>query len=82
MPTAANTSITYRLRDEVLVGTNFEGSGLTMTDSWYTRVVKSRKRGTPIKEAIGCSRGGRSIVGGVVLIFRGLFLHYQFGRSC
>lgn len=51
MPTAAKTSLAYRSRDEVLVGTDFEGDGSSMTDSGYARVIKSWKRGTPISEA-------------------------------
>ena len=51
MPTAAKTSIRYRSRDEILVGTDFDGTGSSMTDSGYARVVKSWKRGTPIEEA-------------------------------
>jgi len=51
MPTAAKTSIRYRSRDEVLVGSDFDGKGTDMTDSGYARVIKSWKRGTPISEA-------------------------------
>ena len=51
LPTAAKTSIRYRSRDEILVGTDFDGTGSSMTDSGYARVVKSWKRGTPIEEA-------------------------------
>ena len=40
-----------RSRDEVLVGTDFDGTGSSMTDSGYARVVKSWKRGTPISSA-------------------------------
>jgi len=51
LPVAAKTSIGYRSRDEVLVGTDFGGDGSCMTDSGYARVVKSWKRGTDIEEA-------------------------------
>jgi len=51
MSKAAKTSMSYRSRDEVLIGTDFEGDGSTMTDSGYARVVKSWKRGTPLSEA-------------------------------
>lgn len=51
MPTAAKTSIRYRGRDEVLVGSDFDGKGADMTDSGYARVIKSWKRGTPVSEA-------------------------------
>ena len=51
MPTNVKTSIAYRLRNEVIVGTDFQGGGSTMTDSGYARVVKSWKRGTKIEEA-------------------------------
>ena len=52
LPTAAKTSISYRSRDECLVGTDFGGDGSTLTDSGYPRVVRSWKRGTPIEEAV------------------------------
>ena len=51
MPTAAKTQLTWRSRDELLVGTDFGGDGKCLTDSGYPRVVKSWKRGTPIEEA-------------------------------
>ena len=51
MPTAAKTQISYRSRDEVLVGSDFDGTGASMTDSGYARVIKSWKRGTPLSEA-------------------------------
>jgi len=51
MPTAAKTQLSWRSRDEVLVGTDFGGDGKCLTDSGYPRVVKSWKRGTPIEEA-------------------------------
>ena len=51
MPDTAKTSIRYRSRNEVLVGTDFGGNGKSMTDSGYPRVVKSWKRGTPIESA-------------------------------
>ena len=52
LPTAAKTSISYRSRDECLVGTDFGGDGSTLTDSGYPRVVRSWKRGTPVAEAV------------------------------
>lgn len=50
--TPAKTRISYRSRNEVLVGTDFYQDGSTLTDSGYPRVVKSWKRGTPISEAV------------------------------
>lgn len=50
--TPAKTRISYRSRNEVLVGTDFHQDGSTLTDSGYPRVVKSWKRGTPISEAV------------------------------
>lgn len=52
LPRAAKTQIAYRSRDEVLVGTDFDGSGESLTDSGYPRVVKSWRRGTPIEDAV------------------------------
>ena len=37
---ATKTSISYRYQDEVLVSTNFKGSGSTMTNSGYVRALK------------------------------------------
>ena len=51
LPNPAKSSISYRSRNEVLIGTDFEGDGSTMTDSGYCRVIKSWKRGTPLSEA-------------------------------
>jgi prolyl oligopeptidase len=51
MPKAAKSQVAYRSRDELLVGTDFDGTGASMTDSGYPRVVKSWKRGTPLSEA-------------------------------
>lgn len=45
----AKSSVGYRSRDELLVGTDFgEGS---MTDSGYPRTCRSWKRGTPLEDA-------------------------------
>lgn len=52
MLTPAKTRISFRSRNEVLVGTDFHQDGSTLTDSGYPRVVKSWKRGTPISEAV------------------------------
>merc|ERR1719410_637509 len=62
MLTAAKTSISYRSRNEVLVGTDFEGDGSSMTDSGYARIIKSWKRGTPISEAKVVFEGEKSDV--------------------
>eukprot|EP01063_Lacrimia_lanifica_P013154 TRINITY_DN1978_c0_g1_i1.p1 TRINITY_DN1978_c0_g1~~TRINITY_DN1978_c0_g1_i1.p1 ORF type:complete len:781 (+),score=296.68 TRINITY_DN1978_c0_g1_i1:66-2408(+) len=48
----AKTRISYRSRNETLVGTDFGGDKSTLTDSGYPRVVKSWKRGTPITDAV------------------------------
>jgi prolyl oligopeptidase len=64
MPTAAKTSIAYRSRDEVLVGTDFEGDGSSMTDSGYARVIKSWKRGTPLSEAVTVFEAEQSDIAG------------------
>jgi prolyl oligopeptidase len=50
--TAEKCDIGFRRRDEVLIGTNFDGSGDALTTSGYPRVVKSWKRGTPLSEAV------------------------------
>lgn len=50
--TPAKTRISYRSRNECLVGTDFHGDGSTLTDSGYPRIVKSWKRGTPLSEAV------------------------------
>lgn len=48
--------------DEVLVGTDFDGDGSTMTDSGYARVIKSWKRGTPLSEAVTVFEGEQADV--------------------
>lgn len=46
----AKSSVGYRTRDEVLIGTDFgEGS---MTSSGYPRCCKAWKRGTPLEDAV------------------------------
>jgi len=46
----AKSSVAYRTRDEVLIGTDFgEGS---LTSSGYPRNCKAWKRGTPLSEAV------------------------------
>ena len=57
LPEPAKTQISYRSRDEVLVGTDFGMDGSTLTDSGYPRVVKSWKRGTPIEDAVTVFEG-------------------------
>jgi prolyl oligopeptidase len=52
LPTAAKTDLSFRSRNEVLVGTDFAGDGSTLTDSGYPRVVRSWRRGTPLSEAV------------------------------
>ena len=65
LPRAAKTQIAYRSRDEVLVGTDFDGSGESLTDSGYPRVVKSwrarnahRGRRGRVRSGAGGHRGG------------------------
>jgi hypothetical protein len=48
---SAKCDAAFRTRDEVLIGTDFEGDGSSLTDSGYPRVVKSWRRGTPLSEA-------------------------------
>jgi len=62
MPKPAKTRISYRSRDEVLVGTDFDDDGSTLTDSGYPRVVKSWRRGTPISEAVTVFEGEQTDV--------------------
>eukprot|EP00927_Polykrikos_kofoidii_P025266 TRINITY_DN22734_c0_g1_i1.p1 TRINITY_DN22734_c0_g1~~TRINITY_DN22734_c0_g1_i1.p1 ORF type:complete len:846 (-),score=122.50 TRINITY_DN22734_c0_g1_i1:79-2517(-) len=51
----AKSSVRYRTRDELLVGTDFgEGS---LTSSGYPRIVKSWRRGTPLSEAVTVFEG-------------------------
>jgi prolyl oligopeptidase len=47
----AKCDAAFRTRDEVLIGTDFDGDGSSLTDSGYPRVVKSWRRGTPLYEA-------------------------------
>ena len=52
LPIPAKTTISYRSRDEVLVGTDFERDGSSLTDSGYPRIVKSWRRGTSVDDAV------------------------------
>jgi len=47
----AKCDAAFRTRNEVLIGTDFNGDGASLTDSGYPRVVKSWRRGTPLSEA-------------------------------
>lgn len=58
--TPAKTRISYRSRNEVLVGTDFGMDGSSLTDSGYPRVVKSWKRGTPLEDAVTVFEGKQS----------------------
>ena len=49
--TAAKCDVGFRRRDEVLIGTDFDGDGSTLTNSGYPKVVKSWLRGTPLSSA-------------------------------
>ena len=51
----AKSSVSFRRRDELLIGTDFgEGS---LTASGYPRVVKSWSRGTPLSQAVTVFEG-------------------------
>ena len=48
----AKTSVSWRTRDCIFIGTKFEGHEKNgLTDSGYPRIVKEWKRGTALKEA-------------------------------
>eukprot|EP00937_MAST-01D_sp_MAST-1D-sp2_P002103 g2103.t1 len=51
LPEPAKSDVQYRSRDELLIGTDFDGDGSTLTDSGYPRVVKAWQRGTPLAAA-------------------------------
>ena len=48
----AKCEVGFRRRDEVLIGTDFDGTGASLTDSGYPRVIKSWRRGTPLESAV------------------------------
>ena len=50
--TPAKCEMGFRRRDEVLIGTDFDGTGASLTDSGYPRVIKSWRRGTPLESAV------------------------------
>ena len=50
--TPAKCEVGFRRRDEVLIGTDFDGTGASLTDSGYPRVIKSWRRGTPLESAV------------------------------
>lgn len=62
LPTPAKTTVGWRSRNELLVGTDFGGDGSTLTDSGYPRVVKSWKRGTPLDSAVTVFEGEQTDV--------------------
>ena len=62
LPDPAKTDVSYRSRDEVLIGTDFGADGSGLTDSGYPRVVKSWRRGTPIEDAATVFEGEQSDV--------------------
>ena len=59
----AKTSISWRTRDSVFVGTKFpESEKDGLTDSGYARIVKEWKRGTPLSEAMLIFEGNQTDV--------------------
>ncbi len=47
----AKTQICYKSRDILLIGTDFDGSGMSLTDSGYPRVAREWCRGTELCDA-------------------------------
>jgi prolyl oligopeptidase len=82
MPEASKGSIRYRSKDEVLVGTDFEGDGSTMTDSGYPRVVKSWKRGTPIETAKVVFEGEQADVAASQYAYHDRGFVHEFQMRC
>jgi len=78
LPTPAKTRISYRSRDEVLVGTDFGGDNSTLTDSGYPRVVKSWKRGTPIEEAMTVFEGEQTDIAANMYAFHDREFVHEF----
>jgi prolyl oligopeptidase len=58
----AKSDVTWRMLDEIYVGTNF-GAG-SLTDSGYPRIVKLWKRGTPLDKAEAVFEAQKTDVGG------------------
>jgi len=80
LPKAAKTRIGYRARDEVLVGTDFEGDGVTLTDSGYPRVVKSWRRGTPLSEATTVFEGEQTDIAANQYAYYDRGFHHEFQK--
>jgi len=78
MPVAAKTRIKYRSRDEVLVGTDFEGDGSSLTDSGYPRVVKAWKRGTPLAEAVKVFEGEQTDIAAAQFAYHDRGFEHEF----
>jgi len=74
----AKTSISWRDRDSVYVGTDF-GAG-SMTDSGYPRIVKLWLRGTPIADARVVFEGQKADVDSAALVSDEPGFHREFVR--
>lgn len=58
----AKSRVSWLSSDEVLVGTDFDGSGESLTDSGYPRVIHRWKRGTPLSSSEEVYAGEKSDV--------------------
>lgn len=58
----AKSSASWLSNDELLVGTDFDGSGGALTDSGYPRVIHRWRRGTPLSSSVEVFAGERSDV--------------------
>ncbi|KAJ1453531.1 Alpha/Beta hydrolase protein [Pelagophyceae sp. CCMP2097] len=75
----AKTRISWRSRNECLVGTDFGGDGSTLTASGYPRIVKSWLRGTPLSEAKVVFEGEKADVASSMYAYedRGVFHEFR-----
>ena len=58
----AKSRASWLSMDELLVGTDFDGTGEALTDSGYPRVIHKWKRGTPLNESVEVYSGEKSDV--------------------
>ena len=58
----AKSSVSWLSSNEILVGTDFDGTGESLTDSGYPRVIRKWKRGTLLESSVEVFSGERSDV--------------------
>jgi prolyl oligopeptidase len=58
----AKSRASWLSMNELLIGTDFDGTGESLTDSGYPRVIRTWKRGTPLQDSVEVYAGEKSDV--------------------